>query len=246
VRRPKDLRRGVAVDWGIDWAIDRRVAVVAVVVGAIALSCTAAAVRSPAPVAAARRDPAAARELVARMRAGERASWLATYDFTRTLADGRVLRQTMREGRKNSLHVLMSGSAMTVERGNRTFECNLVTGQSSCHATPGGRSLPASEVLRVAVAVGAYDVTVLPSETIADEDARCFRVRATGSGQLTDLGTETDLCLFDDGVPARQRVERSTGAIDQRDAHTVKRGVSTAAIDALERSFAPGAPAGNP
>ena len=135
---------------------------------------------------------------------------------------------------------------MTVERGNHTFECNLVTRESSCHATPGGRSLPASEVLRVAVALGAYDVTRLSSETIAGEDARCFRVRATGSGQLTDLGTETDFCLFDDGVPARQRVERSTGAVDQRDARTVKRDVSTAALDALERSFGPGVALGNP
>jgi hypothetical protein len=180
------------------------------------------------------------------MGTGERASWLATYDFTRTLADGRVLRQTMKEGRNASAHVLMSGSAMTVERGNRTLECNLVSTRSSCHAIPGGRSLPASEVLRVAVSVGAYEVMRLPSESIAGEDARCYRVFATGSGELTDLGTETDFCLFGDGVPARQRIVRSSGAVDQRDAQSVRRSVSTGAIDALERSFAPSAAVGNP
>lgn len=193
-----------------------------------------------------RRDPAAARELVDLMGKGERASWLATYDFTRTLTDGRVLRQVMREGRNARVHVLLSGSAMTVQRGDRTFECNLVSEASSCHATPGGSSLPGSEVLRVAVSTGAYGVSRRASETVAGEHARCFLVLATGSGQLTDLGAETDFCLFDDGVPASQRVVRSTGAVDERVARSVKRGVTTGAIDGLERSFGPSAAVGYP
>jgi hypothetical protein len=223
-------------------AIDRRIAIVAVLLGAIALICTVGIVRSPAPGPVIDRpDPSAARELVALMRAGERASWLATYDFTRTLPNGSRLRQVMREGRTQSLHVLSSGSAMTVERGNHTYVCNLVEDRSSCDATPGGRALPASEVLRVAVSAGAYAVSRRPTRVIASDPSRCFRVFAVGSGRLLDLGTETDMCLFADGVPSSQRIVRTTGAVDERVAQSVKRGVSTGAIEALERSFGPNA-----
>jgi hypothetical protein len=213
-----------------------------VTLGAIALVCTVGIARSPGPAPVVNRpDPAAARELVALMRAGEGASWLATYDFTRTLANGSELRQVMREGRTPSLHVLYSGSAMTVERGNQTYVCNLVDDHSSCDATPGGRALPASEVLRVAVSVGAYAVHRLPGRVIAGQPAHCFRVFATGAATLPDLGSDTDTCLFTDGVPASQRIVRTTGAVDERVARSVRRGVRTSAIEALKRSFGPNA-----
>ena len=219
-------------------AIDRRVAWVAVAFGAVGLACTAGLTDAPAaaPVVS-RPDPAAARELVALMRAGEHTSWLATYDFTRTLPGGSELRQVMREGRTPSLHVLYSGTAMTVERGNRTYVCNLVADRSSCDATPGGRALPASEVLRVAVSTGAYAVSRLPTWRIAGQPSRCFRVFAVGPATLPDLGTDTDTCLFTDGVPSSQRIVRTTGTIDERVARSVERGVSTAAVVVLERGF---------
>ena len=235
MRRSNELRRRRV-------AIDRRVAFGAVAVGAIALVCTVGVARSPAPAPVVNRpDPVAARELVALMRAGEGASWLATYDFTRTLANGSELRQRMREGRTPALHVLYSGTAMTVERGKQTYVCNLVDDRSSCEATPGGRALPASEVLRVAVSVGAYAVRRLPGQVIAGQPSRCFRVFATGSATLPDLGTDTDMCLFTDGVPASQRIVRTTGVVDERVARSVKRGVRTSAIEALARSFGPAA-----
>jgi hypothetical protein len=233
VRRSNELRRRRV-------AIDRRIAFVAVALAAIALVCTVGVAHSPAPTPVVNRpDPAAARELVALMRAGEGTSWLATYDFTRTLANGSELRQVMREGRTPSLHVLTSGSAMTVERGNQTYVCNLVEDRSSCDTTPGGRALPASEVLRVAVSAGAYAVRRLPEQVIAGQSSRCFRVFAVGPAALPDLGTDTDMCLFPDGVPSSQRIVRTTGAVDERVARSVNRGVSTSAVEALERSFGP-------
>jgi hypothetical protein len=204
------------------------------------LVCAVGIVHAPGPTPVVNRpDPAAARELVALMRAGEGASWLVTYDFTRTLPNGSKLRQVMREGRTPALHVLASGSAMTVERGNQTYVCNLVANRSSCDATPGGRALPASEVLRVAVSVGAYAVRPLPGRVVAGQKSRCFRVFATGSATLPDLGTDTDMCVFTDGVPSSQRIVRTTGVVDERVARSVKRGVATSAIEALERSFGP-------
>ena len=137
-------------------------------------------------------DPLAARDLVALMRTGEHGSWLAHYEFTRTLANGRVLRQSLSEARNGLTHVLVSGAAMTVERNGRVYDCNLVDDHASCHVSTRGRVLPASQVLRVAVAAGAYTVSRGPSTTIAGVRARCFRVLGTGRGLLPDLGTRTD------------------------------------------------------
>ena len=106
----------------------------------------------------------------------------------------------MSEARNPALHVLLSGTAMTVERGDRSYDCNLVGTRSSCAESTTGSILPASEVLRVAVAAGAYDVSRSPALSIAGERAQCFRVVGVG-GVLPDLGTETDMCLSADGIP---------------------------------------------
>ncbi len=219
---------------------DRRIAIGAFALAALVLVCTGAVVGSPEQKPD-RNDPAAARELVALMRAGEREHWLVASDFTRTLADGRTLRQRMREGRTRLLHVLVSGTAMTVERGNHGFVCNLVEERSSCNTVRTRRALPASEVLRVAVSTGAYGVTRESSETIAGERARCFRVFATGNGRLIDLGAETDLCFAGDGIPLSQRIVRPADAVDERIATSVRRGATPRAIEQLERSFGPSA-----
>jgi hypothetical protein len=199
-----------------------------------------------APVPAVERDPVAARDLIALMRVGEGGSWLARYDFTRTLANGRSLRQPMSEARNASIHVLISGSAMTVERGNREFDCNLLGERVACHESATGRVLPASTVLRVAVSVGAYDVSRGPSATIAGQPAQCFRILGTGRGQLDDIGTETDMCFSASGVPLSQRVVHPTGAIDERVARSVEEPATTRTIEALRRSFGPDAALGQP
>ena len=79
-------------------AVDRPVATGAFLLMAIVVMCAAAFATAPLPAVVAR-DPAAARDLVALMRSGERGGWIVTYDFTRTLANGRVLRQRGTEGR---------------------------------------------------------------------------------------------------------------------------------------------------
>jgi hypothetical protein len=213
-------------------------------IAAAVMLCTVAIAReSPPPRRL--RDPRAARDLVALMRAGERGSWLVRFDFSRTLANGRELRQPMSEARDPGLHVLISGSAMTVERGSSSYDCNLVGSQSSCTESTTGSVLPASEVLRVAVAAGAYDVSRSPAVSIAGERAECFRVVGV-SGQLPDLGTETDMCLSSDGIPLSQRVVRTTGDVDERVASSVDRHATTRAIEALEQSFAANGAVGLP
>src|SRR6185503_10108220 len=132
--------------------------------------CTAAFATAPLPAVRAR-DPAAARDLVALMRSGERGGWIVTYDFTRTLANGRVLRQRATEGRSASWHVAILGPAMTIERGALTYSCALVGDRSGCSKTADRAALPESEVVRVAVASGSYDVVREPGTTIAGRRA---------------------------------------------------------------------------
>jgi len=220
-------------------AFDRRLAAGLFSLAAIGVLVTAGLVSTPAlpnPTP----DPGAAREPVALMRAGEGKSWLITSDFTRTLRNGRRLRQTMQAGRSPQLHVLTAGSAMTIETPTRTYSCTLVDTGSACRETTTGRTLPESAVRRIAIAAGAYGVTREAGATIAGEHARCFRVLATGHGGLPAVGVETDVCLAPDGVTLTDRVVRATGDIDERTARGVRRDVSPADVEQLARGFDPG------
>jgi hypothetical protein len=178
------------------------------------------------------------------MRAGERSGWIASYDFTRTLADGRALRQHRREGRTTTLHVVVSGTTMTIERSRRSYDCTLVGRRYGCNESTVGVTLAASEVLRVAVAIGAYDVVRRPDVTIAGLRARCFRVRATGHGSLPGLGVETDNCLTDAGISLQRVLVSPPGNVDELVATAVQSRATTREVEALaERSArSPAAP----
>jgi hypothetical protein len=218
-------------------AVDRQVAVGGLLLSAIALLCAVGFTNAPLPEVLVR-DPAAARDLVSLMRSGERGRWIVQYDFTRTLADGRVLRQTGNEGRSASWHVVRQGAAMTIERGNLTYTCALVGDRSGCTKTADHAALPESEVVRVAVAAGAYDVVRMQDATIAGIGARCFRMRATGQGSLPEFGVETDRCLSAEGVPLRLFVARPPGYVNEQVATTVRRRATTAHVRALAAAFA--------
>ena len=116
-----------------------------------------------------------------------------------------------------------------------------------CTQVGRGKVLPASEVVRVAVAAGAYDVTPAARRQIAGDRTRCFRVRASGRGYLPDLGSETDVCLATDGVPLQsapraRRPVTSTSAC----ARAVDRQVTTRTIEALAAGFGPPGTASGP
>jgi hypothetical protein len=217
-------------------APDRRVAALLFSLAAIGLIATVAVAAAP-PLPRPAPDAAAARDLVALLRRGEGGRWLVTYDFTRTLADGRQLREVMREARRDDLHVLTAGTSMTVETATGSYDCTLVEVRAGCRPSGGPAGLPESEVLRVAVNADAYGVSRLPGRTIAGEDARCFRVLPTGPGVLPDIGTETVTCLSRDGIALDERIVRTTGNTDERVATALERGVTRERIRALARSF---------
>jgi hypothetical protein len=224
-------------------AVDRRVAIGGLVLSAIALVCAVGFTNAPLPEGLVR-DPAAARDLVALMRSGEQGRWIVEYDFTRTLADGRVLRQRGNEGRSASWHVVIQGTGMTIERGNLTYTCARLGDGFGCTKTSDHAALPESEVVRVAVAAGAYDVVRMQAATIAGIRARCFRMRATGQGSLPDFGVETDRCLSDEGVPLRLFVVRPPGNVNEQVATRVRRRATTAQVKALTTSNASESPVG--
>src|SRR5690348_4004613 len=145
----------------------------------------------------------------------------------------------MSEGRTAGLHVLTAGSAMTIESPTHTYDCTIVGARSACDEDATGRVLPESEVLRVAIAAGAYGVSRTPGSTIAGEHASCFRVLATGRGGLPDVGVETDLCLAADGVTLRDRVVHTTGDVDERTVTSLRRGVSMHDVEGLAQGFDP-------
>jgi hypothetical protein len=205
---------------------------------AVVLLGTVGVARASAPQPAAR-GPNPARQLEALMRAGELGSWSVTYEFTRTLADGRVLREPEQEARDPSIHVLRSGSTMTVDKGAHSYDCNLTGTQFACTESATGTTLAPSDVLTVAVAAGAYDVTAASTIVIAAAPARCFRVLATGHGQLPDLGLETDMCFSSSGVPLLQRVIRASGDVDERIAQSVATPVTTRTIEATVEGLDP-------
>jgi hypothetical protein len=217
-------------------AVDRHVATGSFLLVAIVMVCAVAFTHAPLPATVVR-DPAAARDLVSLMHSGERGGWIVTYDFTRTLAGGRTLRQHGDEGRSSSLHVIILGAAMTIERGGRTFTCAIVGDRSGCRKTSDGAALPESAVVRVAVATGAYDVVRTPDTTIAGLRARCFRMRATGQGSLPDFGVETDRCLSDEGIPLRLFVVRPPGTINEQVTTAVRRRATPAQVKTLAAAF---------
>lgn len=218
-------------------AVDRQVAIGALLLSAILVLSAVPFARAPLPEILVR-DPAAARELVGLMRAGERGRWIVTFDSTRTLAGGQTRRQRVEEGRSSSLHVVISGTAMTIERGDRLYECDVVGDGSGCKESTDGAALPASEVLRVVVATGAYNVVRQPNMTVAGQRARCFRVRATGHGSLPHLGVEANYCFAADGISLLMRVVRPPGNVDEQVATSVRRRASVRDIEAMARTFA--------
>jgi len=233
VQRPSAARRLAA------GAVDRRVAIGGFSLVAIGLVCVVAFARAPLPAVRAHgpvtpaNDPAAARELVALMRAGERGRWIVQNDFTRSLTDGRELRQRGEEGRSGGWHVIITGTAMTIEHGEESSSCDLVGAEYGCRKDPGGRVLPESTVVRVVVDSGAYNVERLPDMTIAGVQAHCFRMSATGQGSLPDYGARTDRCLSDDGVPLRLVVVRPTSVVEEHLATSLTLRATTKQVKAL-------------
>ena len=170
------------------------------VLGALAL----ATVTDPL---AAVRDPVAARDAIALMQAGEHATYVAEYAYTRADLHGRKYTSTEYDVRGPKGTLTRNGTSLAIDWNGQGSDCTMASAKPSCLARPVASGLPESEVLRVAVDAGIYDVTRAPDTTIAGEPARCFVIRAHRlDKQLpNDFGSESDMCFDARGVPLRFR-----------------------------------------
>ncbi len=198
--------------------------------GALALAS------APDPLVA-MRDPQAARDAIALMQAGEHATYVAEYAFTRADAAGHRFTATQFEARAAGGVLIRAGTTLTIDWKSRGFDCVLAGGKTGCLARAVATGLPESEVLRVAVGAGFYDVTRGADTTIAGEAARCFVIRAHRlDKQLpNDFGTETDACFDAQGVPLRTR--RYTDQLNAREAVHVDHRFDAATLRPLLAGF---------
>jgi len=143
---------------------------------------------------------------IALTRAGEHATYVGRYVETLVRADGGRLPSTTYVARRKQVLATRSGTSLHVYLPDRSYACELAGTTPSCFDQPPA-GLPESEVLRVAVASGAYDVARAEGAQIAGEEAECFTMKAHGvNKRLPQFGAETDVCLASDGVPLRKRV----------------------------------------
>jgi len=206
--------------------LDRRVAVIALVVAVVVVAVTITAAHSPPA-----RDDRARRELLALARRQDRASWLVEFDFTRTLANGEQLREAVTEANRPPVHVLSSGTTVTVDFGARTASCTNTDKGPKCIEQADDPSLASSAVYREVTALGAYRVERLSGATFAGEPARCFALAAVAR-PWPQLGDRTEQCYARDGVPLHSSIRRGQG-VDSRDAVRVIRNVGARRLAAL-------------
>jgi hypothetical protein len=218
---------------------DRAVAATAVAVGALALFVGAAA-SHVAPPALALNDPRATTDLLARMRAGEHAVYVADYSVTRSsgFSEDELLAQS------KHFNLRRGGTSLIIDAANKTYDCELGADAPSCQATLRVPSLPLSQILAGLTAGGVYDVVPTGSAHVAGESAQCYRISATSPQHvLPDFGLRTDECLTRDGISVRLRTEKQSKLIETWVAHNVTRTFNATTVEPLLAGFDQTAPA---
>jgi hypothetical protein len=204
-----------------------------VVFGTLATALVICVAVSDAPLPkAARRDPVAALHLVQRLRAGEHADQLIQYDFTR----GGAVQSAVTEGHRGRLSLTLAGDTLTLRSSDRVLVCERVSPTAACFRRPVDASLPTSEVIAVAVALGAYDVASGRVVNIAGERADCFDLRVNKGHALPGLGKQTEVCLAKDGLLLSTDVRTGAGR-ESRTAQVVQRRITDAELAKLLAGF---------
>lgn len=186
---------------------------------------------SEPPTVTLHNDEAAFDELVGLLEANEGGDWLVRYTAGRELHSGESTTRATAEARRGGARVRREPTSVTTERGDEKVECNIAGDHVECLRGTVAPGLSAADIVRTLVGSGAYVVTRLPDETIADEDAQCFRVFGTGGFEAT-YGLERQYCFASDGVLLRQQ-EINLLATDERIATAVVRDPTEADVAEL-------------
>jgi len=216
---------------------DRRLAWFAVGLATVIFAVVAAR-NDATPPEAARNDPAATRQMLKLMRAGERVDSIVDYAFTRTVpgVPGEY-RATITEVKWGDARISRASDTLLIDLPGRAYDCERVEDTAECATKPPDTSLPQSQVFALATALGVYNVLPLPSRTIAGQPARCFAVKADEPGRiLPGLGHQTDVCLAPDGVVLSTR-RVADNATESRDAQRVLRHVDRNTLSGVFSGF---------
>jgi hypothetical protein len=209
----------------VDWRVAAVVLVLGVVSVLVPMTLARGADRGTTS------DPHAAAELVALARAQERGSWLVDFRFRRALHAGGSFDQRVTEANRPPVHVTSSGSAVTVDFGDRVSSCTDTADGPRCIDQRDDPSLATSVVYRDVLRLGAYTVARTDDRTVAGEHAQCYALVAKGR-PLPPLGDRSEQCYAADGVPLRSEVTRAR-ANDTREALSVRRDIPASALKAL-------------
>jgi len=216
---------------------DRRLAWFAVGLTAVIFAVVTA--RNDAhPPDAALNDPAATRQMLRLMRAGETVNSIVEYAFTRTVpgVPGEY-RATITEVQWGDARISRTSDTLLIDLPGRAYDCERVDDTAQCAPKPPDTSLPQSQVFALATALGAYNVLPLPSRTIAGQSAQCYEVKSGEPGRsLPGIGRETDVCLAPDGVVLSTRRVSDT-ATEAQDAQRVLRQVDRDTVSGVFSGF---------
>ncbi len=202
---------------------------------AVVLACT-----GTLPVRVRTNDPAAARALIAYLAAGERASFVVAYEFSRTRADGSQFPAQGYEARTASVYVTRLGDTLSAVGLGKSLECSRYNNTASCKERAETGSLPLSETALVAIEAAPYDVWRLADARIAGERAQCFALRSRSGARIPQLGLASEFCFDAQGVPLRRRVY--TDVIDDWEATSVTHRFDLPALAPLLVGFEAAAP----
>jgi hypothetical protein len=184
---------------------DRRIATYAFGVVGVTFAAVVVFAHTPPPHLP-ENDPKAAAAVVAYITAGEHASYVVAYDFTRTRADGSKLPSRSYEARTPDVFVTRLGDTLSAVGLGKSFECSNFNGESACHERAQNTTLPDSEVVRIAIGAAPYNVWRIADATIAGEHAKCYALHSPTGAKIPQLGIASELCFDAQGVALRRRI----------------------------------------
>lgn len=191
---------------------------VAVALLALVGACVAAfVIGTPAP---SQRGDTAASEFVDAWRASRGASYVADYDFVRTLPDGRTLEQTTRTVQRPPNDRLVIGLGSVAGRvAGKIVRCATAP-DGSARCTTGSDADPYDvEVDREIATLEDYvrgDRPLYRVVAFVDGPGRCFRLDLALALPSPPYGDHALFCFDDAGVPTRTVVQRPEATDESR------------------------------
>jgi len=178
---------------------------------------------------------ALAQELAALANRGLGATWMVTFDFTRTTNSGSTLHDTVAAAHvaaRVPIDIDSGFGSLVAAVGTRRYSCTIVGDDPQCIQTAVTGTTRPGAVYGGSVVGGRYTITRGPAQAIAGVAAHCFFLKLRSGDPVSGIGFSSEQCYSSEGVPLRSRIQSSAG-VDERSAHVVTRTVGRAQLLAL-------------